>query len=162
MRAGEITRLAAALGNACRRRGVVLAVAESCTGGAVAEAITRIPGCTRWFDRGYVTYSNEAKIELLGVAPATLDRFGAVSEAVAREMAVGALQNSRADASVAITGIAGPSGGSRTKPVGMVWVAWAGRDGGVQAREFRFKGDREAIRRQATAVVLQGLADLLR
>ncbi len=162
MRSGEITELADALGKACRRRGVVLAVAESCTGGAVAEAITRIPGCTRWFDRGYVTYSNEAKIELLGVAPATLDRFGAVSEAVAREMAVGALQNSRADASVAITGIAGPSGGSAAKPVGMVWLAWAGRDGGVQAREFRFTGDREAIRCLATRVALQGLADLLR
>lgn len=159
----DLFRLAIRLGQSCRRRRVVLAVAESCTGGMVAEAITRVSGSAKWFDRGFVTYSNTAKRELLGVSGRTLANHGAVSERVAREMAAGALeQGGPAVASVAITGIAGPTGGSRSKPVGTVWFAWAARRGLVQARCFRFEGDRHEIRRQASAVALQGLIDLLR
>ena len=158
----EITRLARVLGRACKRRNVDVATAESCTGGGVAAAITRISGSATWFDRGFVTYTNLAKKQMLGVSQRTLAKRGAVSEEVAREMAIGALKHSPADISVAITGIAGPTGGSRSKPVGLVWFAWAARKGGVQACSFRFKGDRQSVRRQSVAVALQGLADLLR
>ena len=157
----EITRLARALGRACRRHRVNVVAAESCTGCGAAEAITRVSGSSRWFERGFVTYSNVAKKEMLGVSQRTLARHGAVSEQVAREMAVGALRYSDADVSVAITGIAGPTGGSRAKPVGLVWFAWGARRGAVQARRVRFRGGRTAIRRQAVAVALQGLIDLL-
>ena len=156
-----ITRLARRLGRACGRRGVRVATAESCTGGGVAEAITRISGSSAWFERGFVTYANVAKEEMLGVSRAALEAHGAVSEAVAGEMAAGALARSGADASVAITGIAGPTGGTPTKPVGLVWFAWAHRGGPVQCRRFVFAGDREAVRRQSVAVALQGLVDLL-
>jgi len=153
----EITRLSAELGEACLRRGWLLAVAESCTGGGVGEAITRTPGSSAWFDRGFVTYSNDAKTDLLGVKPETLGGQGAVSEAAAREMAQGALSQSSADLAVAVTGVAGPDGGSATKPVGLVWFAWAAIDGPVRS-EFRvFGGDRSAIRRQAVAEALRGL-----
>ena len=158
----EITRRAHALGRSCRRRGVYVATAESCTGGGAAEAITRISGSSGWFERGFVTYTNAAKKELLGVSQRTLSRHGAVSEPVAREMAAGALRHSGARVSVAITGVAGPTGGSRAKPVGLVWFAWGVRGGAVQARVFRFRGDRAAIRRQSVGVALQGLIDLLR
>jgi nicotinamide-nucleotide amidase len=157
-----ITRLARALGRACLRRGVVIAAAESCTGGSAAEAITRISGSSGWFDRGFVTYTNAAKKEMLGVSQRTLARHGAVSEEVACEMAVGALKHSGARVSVAITGVAGPTGGSRVKPVGLVWLAWGVRGGAAQARVFRFRGDRAAIRRQSVGVALRGLIDLLR
>jgi nicotinamide-nucleotide amidase len=163
MNEARITELARTVGRACRRRGVMLAAAESCTGGGLAEAITRISGSSRWFDRGFVTYTDDAKKQMLGVARRTLQEHGAVSEPVAREMARGALENaSDADLSVAITGIAGPTGGSRSKPVGLVWIAWAARQGEVQARVFRFRGDRQEIRRQAVGIALQGLLDLLR
>ena len=158
----DITRLARALGRACKRRGVEIVTAESCTGGGAAEAITRISGSSKWFERGFVTYTNAAKKEMLGVSQRTLGDHGAVSEGVAREMARGALKRSLADVSVAVTGIAGPMGGSRAKPVGLVWFAWGVRNGSVQTRAFRFKGDRLEIRRRAVAVALQGLADLLR
>ena len=157
-----ITEIARTLGRVARRRGVEIAVAESCTGGGVAAAITRISGSAKWFERGFVTYCNTAKHEMLGVSRRTLSNYGAVSEAVAIEMATGALKHSRADVSVAVTGIAGPTGGSRTKPVGLVWFAWTARRHDVQARAFRFKGDRVEVRRQAVAVALQGLIDLLR
>ena len=150
------------LGPACRARGVMVATAESCTGGGVATAITDIPGSSGWFDRGYVTYTDQAKREMLGVRRATLARHGAVSEAVAREMAAGALRASRAGVSVAITGIAGPGGATPGKPVGLVWFAWAVRDGPVQSRAFRFRGGRDRVRTQSVAVALQGLLDLLR
>jgi nicotinamide-nucleotide amidase len=156
-----ITGLARRLGDSCRRRGVMVATAESCTGGGVAEAITRIAGSSEWFERGFVTYTNRAKEEMLGVAHETLVRHGAVSEAVASEMAAGALAHSAADVSVAITGIAGPGGGSADKPVGLVWFGWAHREGPVQCRRFVFKGDRAAVREQSVAVALQGLVDLL-
>ena len=158
----DVTDAARALGRLCLKKRVVVATAESCTGGGVATAITRISGSAKWFDRAFVTYSNEAKMEMLGVRQNTLKRFGAVSEEVAREMARGALRRSPADLSVAITGIAGPTGGSRRKPVGTVWFAWAARGQLVQARHFRFAGDRVAVRIQSVAVAIQGLRDLLR
>lgn len=157
----DVTELARTLGRLAKRRRVVVATAESCTGGGVATAITRISGSAKWFDRGFVTYSNDAKREMLGVRRATLERHGAVSEAVAREMARGALERSPADIAVAVTGIAGPTGGSKAKPVGTVWFAWASSDGLVQARHFRFPGNRVQVRLAAVYVALQGLADLL-
>jgi len=157
----DVTNLARALGRQCKRRRVVVATAESCTGGGVATAITRISGSAKWFDRGFVTYSNDAKREMLGVSAKSLARHGAVSEEVAREMAAGALRASPADVSVAITGIAGPTGGSRKKPVGTVWFAWAARGQMVQTRHFRFRGGRVAVRLQAVAIALRGLQDLL-
>jgi nicotinamide-nucleotide amidase len=158
----DVTRLARMLGRACKRRGVSLATAESCTGGGVAAACTRIPGSSEWFERGMVTYTNVAKREMLGVAEETLAAHGAVSEEVAREMAAGALKHSHADISVAVTGIAGPTGGVPGKPVGTVHFAWAVRGGDIQARKFLFKGNRAAVRLQSVAVALQGLIDLLR
>jgi nicotinamide-nucleotide amidase len=158
----DVTRAARALGRKCLARRVVIATAESCTGGGVATAITRISGSSSWFDRAFVTYSNDAKREMLGVRALTLQRYGAVSEEVAREMALGALRGSPADITVAVTGIAGPTGGSRAKPVGLVWFAWAARGQLVQARRFRFAGGRAAVRLQSVAVAIQGLSDLLR
>lgn len=156
-----ITELARRLGAACQRRGVRVATAESCTGGGVAQAITRIAGSSGWFERGFVTYTNRAKEEMLGVAHATLEAHGAVSEEVAAEMAAGAIAHSRAEVAVSVTGIAGPGGGSAAKPVGLVWFAWAYRGGPVQARRFVFAGDRAAVREQSVAAALQGLVDLL-
>jgi nicotinamide-nucleotide amidase len=158
----EVTELSRTLGRMARRRGVDIATAESCTGGGVATAITRISGSAKYFDRGFVTYTNLAKKQMLGVKQRTLANHGAVSEDVAAQMARGALRHSKADVSVAITGIAGPTGGSRSKPVGLVWFAWAVKGEDVQTRCFRFKGDRTGIRLQAVAVALQGLIDLLR
>ena len=158
----DVTGLARTLGRLARRRGVDIATAESCMGGGVATAITRISGSAKYFDRGFVTYTNPAKKQMLGVTQRSLGNYGAVSEDVAAEMARGALRHSEADVSVAITGIAGPTGGSRSKPVGLVWFAWAVRGGDVQTRCFRFKGNRTGIRLQSVAVALQGLIDLLR
>ena len=158
----DVTELARTLGRMARRRGVDIATAESCTGGGVATAITRIAGSAKYFDRGFVTYTNLAKKQMLGVTQRSLGNYGAVSEQVAAEMARGALRHSKAHVSVAITGIAGPTGGSRSKPVGLVWFAWAARRGQVQTRCFRFRGDRTEVRLQSVAVALQGLIDLLR
>jgi nicotinamide-nucleotide amidase len=158
----DITDIARAFGRMAKRRGIVVATAESCTGGGLAAAITRISGSAKWFERGFVTYTNTAKKEMLGVSAKTLGNYGAVSEEVAREMARGALARSDADVSVAITGIAGPTGGSRKKPVGLVHFAWGVRNGPIQARRFRFKGNRVEVRMQSVAVALQGLKDLLR
>ena len=156
-----ITRLAAEVGRLAQARGIVISVAESCTGGGLAEAITRVAGSSAWFDRALVTYSNQAKQELLGVSAATLDRHGAVSEAVAGEMAAGVLSRTSSHVSVSITGIAGPGGATPGKPVGMVWIAWAARGEEVQPRRFQFEGDRQAVRRQSVATALQGLVQLL-
>jgi nicotinamide-nucleotide amidase len=158
----DVTRLARRLGTLAKKRRVDVVTAESCTGGGVATAMTRISGSAKWFERGFVTYSNVAKKEMLGVRQETLGNHGAVSEEVAIEMARGALKHSHADVSVAITGIAGPTGGSRLKPVGTVHFAWAVRGGPVQARRFRFKGNRVAVRIQSVYVAIQGLIDLLR
>ena len=156
-----ITGLAARVGRGARQRAVTIATAESCTGGGVAEAITRIAGSSAWFERAFVTYTNAAKVEMLGVLPGTLADFGAVSEAVARQMAAGALAHSGAGVAVAVTGIAGPTGGTPAKPVGLVWIAWTHRGGEPQCRRFHFRGDRAAVRRQSVEVALQGLIDLL-
>jgi nicotinamide-nucleotide amidase len=149
--------LAQRLGRACAERGIVLATAESCTGGLLSGAITEVAGSSDWFDRGFVTYSYEAKIELLSVTPDTLARFGAVSEETAREMASGALQRSRAQLAAAITGIAGPGGGMPGKPVGMVCFAWCSRAGQIRGATHHFAGDRAAVRRQSVVVALEGL-----
>lgn len=158
----DITELARKVGRACKRRRIEIVTAESCTGGGLAAAITRISGSAKYFDRGFVTYANDAKKEMLGVSPRTLKRFGAVSEEVAREMALGALKKSPSDVSVAITGIAGPTGAAPGKPVGLVWFCWAARGGPVQSRRFQFPGGRVEVRMQSVAVALQGLLDLLR
>jgi nicotinamide-nucleotide amidase len=156
----EIDELSERLGEACRRASLLVATAESCTGGGLGEAVTRTPGSSAWYDRGFVTYSNAAKVDLLGVRQETLGSHGAVSEAVAREMALGALHQSDADLAVAVTGVAGPEGGTATKPVGLVWFAWAALDGEVRTKFEVFGGDRAAIRRQAVAEALRGLLSL--
>lgn len=162
MSEARLTRLARELGRACiRRGGVMVATAESCTGGGVAEAITRIPGSSAWFDRGFVTYTNAAKQELLGVPGRLLEAHGAVSEPVAEAMAQGALARSAARAAVAVTGIAGPGGGSAAKPVGMVCFAWAARGEATQARTLHLAGGRAEVRRQSVEIALQGLVALL-
>ncbi len=150
-------RLAAVL----PRRGEMLVTAESCTGGWVAKICTDLAGSSVWFERGFVTYSNASKHELLGVSTETLERQGAVSEQTVREMAAGALRNSRAQWAVAISGVAGPGGGSREKPVGTVWFAWAGPAGWLVSRCHRFDGDRNAVRRQAVATALSVMAERL-
>jgi len=153
----DMAELAARLGRALVARGWRVATAESCTGGLVAGAITGIAGSSAWFDRGFVTYSNEAKVEVLRVRPETLAACGAVSEAAAREMANGALTTGTADLAVAVTGIAGPSGGTPDKPVGLVCFAWARRGGTVDALTVHFPGDRAAVREASVAVALEGL-----
>ncbi len=148
------------LGDALRQRGWMAATAESCTGGGIAYAITEISGSSAWFDRGFVTYSNAAKQAQLGVAAATLAAHGAVSEPVVREMALGALAHSAAQVAVAISGIAGPDGGTPDKPVGTVWMAWSCRDGRMLSRYHHFDGDRRAVREQAILEALRGLWQL--
>jgi nicotinamide-nucleotide amidase len=155
-----VHQLAIRAGNKLRDERLMLATAESCTGGMVATAITDISGSSGWFERGFVTYSNQAKHEMIGVPTDLLDKYGAVSEPVAREMAEGALRNSRAQVSLAITGIAGPGGGTKEKPVGMVSFAWSNRVH-TRADTQVFKGDREQIRVQAAAHALRGLLTLL-
>jgi nicotinamide-nucleotide amidase len=137
---------------ASRRR---VAVAESCTGGWLAKCLTDIPGSSQWFERGYVTYSNAAKEQALGVAATVIETFGAVSRPAAEQMAAGALHASGAELAVAITGVAGPDGGTVAKPVGLVWFALAQRAGEPRALEQRFGGDREAVRRAAVATALR-------
>lgn len=149
--AALVARLAAAL----RARLASMATAESCTGGLVAAACTSLAGSSDWFERGFVTYSNAAKTELLGVDAALIARHGAVSAEVARAMANGALAHSPATFAVAITGIAGPGGGSADKPVGTVWIATAARDGAAESALLDAHGDREAIRRRAVVRALE-------
>jgi nicotinamide-nucleotide amidase len=154
---------AEALLAACRARGWVLATAESCTGGLIAGALTAIAGSSDVVDRGFVTYSNAAKTEMLGVPAELIDRVGAVSEPVARHMAEGALARSRAHAAVAVTGIAGPGGGSAGKPVGLVWFGLALRGGATRGASHVFPGDRAAVRRatvaEAFAMIRAALAE---
>ena len=146
----------ARLAEALRARGWMLATAESCTGGLIAAACTDLAGSSDWFERGFVTYSNAAKHELLGVEEALIRTHGAVSEPVALAMATGALVRAHAQLAVAVTGIAGPGGGSTEKPVGTVWIATAVRGGAVQAHRFRLGGDRRAVR-EATVREALGL-----
>jgi nicotinamide-nucleotide amidase len=145
-----------------RRRGYRLVVAESCTGGWLAKTLTDLAGSSEWFDRGYVTYSNEAKQAMLGVSSTTLQRHGAVSESCVLEMTKGALADSATEVSVAISGIAGPGGGSREKPVGTVFFAWQIKGGQGVARRKCFEGDRNQVRWHAVVYALQELERLLR
>ena len=157
MSRNTLNSLAARLGAQLKRRRLKLATAESCTGGWIAQAVTSVPGSSAWFERGFVTYSNEAKKELLGVRGAILSRHGAVSEATARAMAAGALARSRAQLAVAVTGVAGPTGGTKRKPVGMVCFAWSRQGLVVESLTLHFRGGRESVRRQSAIAALQGL-----
>ena len=140
---------------------IMISTAESCTGGGLAEVITRVSGSSKWFDRGFVTYSNQAKMDMLGVHASTLDQHGAVSEQTAEEMATGALNHSLADIAVSITGVAGPTGGSPDKPVGTVCLAWANRQNHLQSTRVLFDGDRISIREQSALMAMQGIIELL-
>jgi nicotinamide-nucleotide amidase len=150
----------AALADALRGRGWRLASAESCTGGLIAAACTALAGSSEWFERGFVTYSNAAKTELLGVDPALIAQHGAVSELVARAMAFGAVRHSQAQVGVAVTGVAGPTGGSPDKPVGTVWFGFQ-VEGRLSSEMRRFDGDRAAIRAQTVEHALRRLIDLV-
>ena len=159
--ADQCYELAAQVGDRLRNRGWMLATAESCTGGWIAKTMTDVPGSSGWFERGLVTYSNDAKIELLGVKRITLEHHGAVSGETVAEMAAGVLAHSRVQIAVAVSGIAGPDGGTPAKPVGTVWLAWAVRDEPVRPRRFQFGGNREAVRQQAVRAALEGMLDVL-
>jgi len=152
--------LAKQLGRRLKAAGERLVTAESCTGGWVAQAVTSVAGSSDWFERGFVAYSDDSKGDLLGVRADTLARHGAVSEETAREMAQGALARSKGTLALAVTGVAGPAGGSRAKPVGMVCFAWAGKQG-VRTETRRFSGDRESVRKQSVIRALQGVLEHL-
>ncbi|MCG6940990.1 MAG: nicotinamide-nucleotide amidase [Thiohalocapsa sp.] len=156
----DLARLAETLGERLAAAGLMLATAESCTGGWIAKCITDVAGSSGWLERGFVTYSNAAKQELLGVEAVTLAEHGAVSEPVVRQMAAGAVSRSGAQVAVAVSGIAGPGGGSTEKPVGMVCFGFA-LPGGVSTETRHFQGDRESVRRHAVAHALRRLIELL-
>ena len=158
----DLDALSRQVGDALHKRGWLLATSESCTGGGVAECVTRTAGSSAWFDRGFVTYTNEAKQELLGVRIQTLDNHGAVSEETAREMAEGALKESSAQIAIAVTGIAGPGGGSAIKPVGTVCFAWARLDAPTESVCHLFHGDRANIRRESIVTALNRVIELAR
>jgi nicotinamide-nucleotide amidase len=154
--------LAAQVGELLKSHGMLLATAESCTGGSVAQAVTDISGSSAWFERGFVTYANVAKEEMLGVRRDTLEAHGAVSEATVREMVQGALQHSHAHVALAVSGIAGPTGGTPDKPVGTVWFAWGLRDGEIRAQVYHLDGTRAEVRRQSVQIALQGVQQILK
>ena len=156
----ELVCLATELGKALVARRWHVACAESCTGGWIAKALTDIPGSSAWFGWGFVAYDDQAKVKALGVEEDLLDEYGAVSEPVVRALAEGGKRISGAEVSVAVSGVAGPAGGTDDKPVGTVWFAWSG-PAGTQAQIHRFSGDREAIRHDSVAHALQGLLALL-
>jgi nicotinamide-nucleotide amidase len=165
--AHTIERLAERLGAELKAQHLMLATAESCTAGGIGFAVTLVPGSSAWYERGFITYSNEAKQQVLGVSPAYLRDFGAVSEPVARSMALGALSHSAAQVALAVTGIAGPEGGTASKPVGTVCFAWAlRRDPAsapwVKTDTKRLEGDRAAVRTQSIVIALETLIGLLR
>ncbi len=153
--------LAAQVGGVLKAHGLMLATAESCTGGGVAHAITDVAGSSAWFERGFVTYSNLAKQQMLGMSEATLMQHGAVSEATVREMVAGALNNSDAQVALAVSGIAGPDGGTPDKPVGTVWFAWGIKNGAVHAQRHQINGSRAEVRAQSVHIALQGVMDIL-
>ena len=153
----DLEKLATQVGEVLEQHRMTLATAESCTGGWVAQVITSCPNSSRWFERGFVTYSNPAKQELLGVDPAILARHGAVSEQTVRAMAQGTLAHSRASVALSITGVAGPSGGNEEKPVGTVWIAWAHANKDTICTKYLFSGGRREIREQAVVEALKGL-----
>ncbi|RDS85006.1 CinA family protein [Dyella monticola] len=157
----ELGSWAQRVATAMLQHGLMLVCAESCTGGWIAKALTDLSGSSAWFEAGVVSYSNTAKIALLDVKPQTLERTGAVSEETALEMASGALERFQAGVAVAVTGIAGPTGGTPEKPVGTVWIGWQRRGDRPRARLFHFPGDREAVRRQTVAAALDGVLEML-
>jgi len=156
-----LIKLSTQLGQALKEKNFTLALAESCTGGLASAAITDIAGSSAWFDRGFVTYTNAAKQSMLKVTEQTLIQYGAVSEETAKEMAIGALNNSLADIAASITGIAGPTGGSIDKPVGTVCFAYAIKNGSVTTITKRFTGNRQQIRHQSVIQLFNGLMDLI-
>lgn len=158
----DLIQLASEIGDSLIARELQLATAESCTGGWLAQCCTEVIGASSWFERGWVTYSNQAKQDCLGVYPETLEQHGAVSKATVIEMADGALAQSQADISVAITGIAGPDGGSDSKPVGTVWFAWAMSHRTTLIQHQLLSGDRQSIRAQAVEIALRGIQTSLR
>ena len=153
----ELLNLATAVGQHLKAQGRTLTTAESCTGGAIAQAITDIAGSSAWFDRGFVTYSNASKMEMLAVNSETIERYGAVSEQTALEMVIGALTYSNADIAIAVTGIAGPSGGSPEKPVGTVFIALCQRNKIAQVQKHQFSGNRQQIRTKTVKTALEWL-----
>lgn len=157
----ELEAIAQKIGSELKARNLMFTSAESCTGGWVGQVVTSVSGSSHWYDRGFITYTNRSKREILGVSTDILARFGAVSEQTARAMAEGALANSRADVSLAITGIAGPGGGSEEKPVGTVCFAWAGKNCEIRTERRQFDGDRTAVRRQAVEAALLGLSEFI-
>ena len=154
-------KLASRVGKALKTRKLMLVTAESCTGGWLGEAVTMVPGSSDWYERGFITYTYISKRELLGIKRQTLDKFGAVSEQTARDMAAGALKNSHAQVAVSVSGTAGPAAGTREKPVGTVCIAWALKNGSVASETRHFKGDRQAVRRKAVVRALQGTLEML-
>ncbi len=157
----RIDHLAQEVGEVLLRENLKLATVESCTGGWIAQAITSIAGSSEWFERGFVTYSNEAKQELVDVSAATLMEHGAVSREVAGEMAQGGVRCSVADLAVSVTGIAGPDGGTAKKPVGTVWIGWSNGGGRLDCQLFRFSGDRHEVRRASVEQALAGILTFL-
>jgi nicotinamide-nucleotide amidase len=153
--------LAAQVGGLLKSHGLMLATAESCTGGGVAQAITEVAGSSAWFERGFVTYSNLSKQQMLAVRETTLQQHGAVSELTVREMVAGALQHSAAQVALAVSGIAGPDGGTMGKPVGTVCFAWGIKHGETSAQRFQLAGNRAEIRAQAVRIALQGVINIL-
>jgi len=153
----SLYELAQRLGAVLAARGWYMAAAESCTGGGVARAVTEIAGSSTWFERGFVTYTNAAKHEMLGVPEETLERHGAVSAATVEAMVTGALTHSHADVAVAVSGVAGPGGGTDAKPVGTVWFAWASRGHPPEAHVEQLSGDRQAVREQSIRIALEGV-----
>jgi len=154
-------QLAEQVGQALKRQGSMLTTAESCTGGWVSEAITMVPGSSDWFERGFVTYTYISKREMLGVSPDTLGQHGAVSEPTAREMVTGAIAHSHAQIAAAVSGTAGPGGGTPDKPVGTVCFAWGIKAGALESETRHFAGDREAVRKQSVEHALRGILRLL-
>ena len=153
--------LAERVGRALEQRGLMVATAESCTGGWVAEAITMVPGSSAWFERGFVSYTYISKREMLGVRAETLEQHGAVSEPVVQQMVQGALERSHAQVALAVSGTAGPSGGTPQKPVGTVCIAWGSKNLEPRSETLHFAGDREAVRRQSVIHALTVLLDML-
>ena len=153
----ELFEIAQQLGQLLKSTEKKIATAESCTGGWIAQIITEVSGSSAWFDRGFVTYSNSAKVQMLGVNPETLTKFGAVSTQTATEMVKGALTHSEADCAIAVTGIAGPDGGTADKPVGTVFIAWAYKNRELKVVQQQLTGNRHQIRRQTVKIALEGV-----
>jgi len=160
--AGKLVELAKNAGILLKKHKIMLVTAESCTGGLIATAMTAIPGSSAWFDRGFVTYTNAAKSDMLAVSATLIEQAGAVSEAVVLAMARGAINASQAHLSVAVSGIAGPEGAAPGKPVGTVWIAWGQKLGYAEAAEFGFTGSRSQIREASACAALEGVIDRLK